>query len=104
MTKRILAATDLSEASNEGLRQAHAYAVASGAALAVCHVMPNLLGINTLFPHKNQSTLLQVAEVEAKVRNLLEQQIATCMPTSSPEIFLDQGTDYASIIRRGEAW
>jgi nucleotide-binding universal stress UspA family protein len=103
VTKCILAATDLSEASNEALRQAHACAVAFGAKLSVCHVLPNLLGINTLFPQRNQSTSLQVTEIEAKVRGLVEQQVATCMPKSNPEIFVDQGSDYAGIIRRAEA-
>ncbi len=63
MTKRILVASDLSKASDEALRQAHARAVSTGAELAVCHVLPYLLGVNTLFPQQNAESALRLANL-----------------------------------------
>jgi nucleotide-binding universal stress UspA family protein len=104
MSKRILAATDLSEGSNEALRQAHACALSEGGKLAVCYVLPALFGLNALFPPRDATTLAQAAELEARVRHLIGQRIAACMPEASVEIFVDQGSAYAEIVRRAETW
>ncbi len=102
---RILAATDLSEASDEALRHACAAAKASGAKLAICHVMPYTLGLHPLFPQQNQASVLQMAEFEAKVQDLVGERLATIEGApEDAEIFVEQGTEYAGIIHRAEAW
>ncbi len=104
MTKRILAATDLSEASDEAVRQAHAGAIATGASLAVIHVLPHLLGVNTLFPQQLAGEALGLANLEGEVREAVTAQVASCAPGAKVEIFLEEGSEYAQIVRRAEAW
>jgi nucleotide-binding universal stress UspA family protein len=104
MSKRILVAVDLSAASLDALREAHARAVASGAALAVCHVLPHLYNIHTLFPQDNQAGMLGLAELEQRVRNSLEENVRAIVGSSEVAMFVDQGVDYAEIVRRSEAW
>jgi len=104
MFSRILVATDLSEGSSEAIRQAHAYACSTGGTLAVCHVFPSLLGVNMLFPQRNATAVISVADFEARARGLVEQQVAACIPATGVEVFVDEGSGYASIVRRSEAW
>lgn len=104
MTKRILVATDLSEASDEALRQAHARAKATGAELAVCHVLPYLLGVNTLFPQQHAGNALWLANVEGELREAVANQLAACIPTAKAEVFVERGSEYAGVVRRAEAW
>lgn len=104
MTKRIIAASDLSEASDEALRQAYARATSTGAELAVCHVLPELLGVSPLFPQQNAQNALQLANLEGEVRTALGEQLATCLPGAKAEIFIERGSGYAGIVRCAEAW
>lgn len=105
ITTRILAATDLSEASDEALRQACATATKSGAKLAVCHVMPYTLGIHPLFPQQNQASVLQMAELEAKIKDAIDERLETIEGApESVEVFIEQGSEYAGIVHRAESW
>jgi len=52
--KRILVATDHSEAADEAIRQAHAWALDREAELVVCHVIPNPMRSTMLFPQLQQ--------------------------------------------------
>lgn len=104
LTKRILAASDLSKGSDEALRQAHARAIATGAELAVCHALPNLLGVNTLFPQRNAESALHVANLEGEIREALAEQLAACLPGAKAEIFVERASAYAGIVQRAEAW
>ncbi|MEO8874034.1 MAG: universal stress protein [Polyangiaceae bacterium] len=103
-TKRIFVATDFSESSDEALRQAHRTSLVTGAKIAVCHVLPDLLRINTLFPQRNESAVVQAASIEAKIRDVLSSQIARCMPRVEVEMFVILGVDYAEIVRSAENW
>ena len=104
MTKRILAATDLSEDSDEALRQAHTRAKATGAELAVCHVLPYLLGVNTLFPQKHAESALWLTNLEAEIRAAVATQVAACIAGAKAEVFIERGSEYAGVVRRAEAW
>ncbi|MEO7114147.1 MAG: universal stress protein [Polyangiaceae bacterium] len=103
-TKRIFVATDFSESSDEALRQAHQISVISSAKIAVCHVLPDLLSINTLFPQRTESAVVQAASIEAKVRDVLASQVARCLPRAEVEMLVTQGTDYAAIVQSAENW
>jgi nucleotide-binding universal stress UspA family protein len=104
MHQRILVAVDLSEASLEALREAHVRAAATGAALAVCHVLPNLYNIHTLFPQDNQASMLGLAELEQRMRTALDDKVRSVVGSGEVTVFVEQGVDYAEIIRRAEAW
>jgi nucleotide-binding universal stress UspA family protein len=104
MPKRILVAVDLSAASLEALRQSHARAVATGATLAVVHVLPHLYNLHTLFPQDNQAGMLGLAELEQRMRTALDERVRAIVGTDEVSVFVEQGVDYAEIIRRAEAW
>jgi len=101
MTRRILAATDFSDPSLQALREAHTRAASTGAKLAVCHVMARHNDWHTLFPREDQVGDL---ELEARVRGELERFASSVTGTAEVELFVEQGSDYAEIIRRAEAW
>jgi universal stress protein E len=94
MAKRILAASDLSEASNEGILQAHARARATGARLGICHVLERASARGTL----------EVADVEGEARRAIASQLAACGPGATAEIFIDSGTPHRAIVDRADAW
>lgn len=101
---RVFVATDFSDASDEALRQAYASAVAAKAKIAVCHVLPDLVGINALFPQRAEENIAEAARTAARVRDLIDAQTARCMPRAEVETFVAQGIVYASIVREAERW
>ena len=60
---RTLVATDLSPASNEAVRQAHAHATATHGALAVGHVVPDIRGIHLPLPAPDEQPMVQNARI-----------------------------------------
>ena len=72
---KVLVATDLSEGSDEALRQAHVWAVAAGGELIVCHIVPNALHNNTLFPQQVQVEALNLIEQERLAEPALIEQV-----------------------------
>ncbi len=104
MTARILAAIDLSEASDEALRQAYDRALAIGAQMAVCFVLPGHYGIRRLMPLQSTLTPPRSQEEEANARRAIETRLTSIVPRAKPEIFVEWGRPYAEIVRRAEAW
>lgn len=104
--KRILCATDFSEASDEALRQADAIARARGAALGVCHVVPNLQAVHPLFPQDNAGSALQAADLEGRAAAALAERVTTVTGRAKDEVTLHVavGAGYAEIIRVAERW
>jgi nucleotide-binding universal stress UspA family protein len=103
---RVLVASDLSEHSDEAIRQAHARARANGAAFAVCHVVPDALRNDPLFPQLTAASMLDVTQLREETREELLERISdlTGRDPDEFELFLDEGTPYAAIIERAESW
>ena len=104
--KRILCATDLSEASDEALRQAHEIATSAGALLAVCHVVPDMQRVHPLFPQRHGADATLGLELERRVHVALTDR-TKAVTGRGPEqvmIFVEIGAGYAEIVRRAEAW
>lgn len=102
---RILAATDLSEPAAEAIRQASAQALAVNGTLGVCHVLPSL-GVHMLFPQRYAREAIEDASLSERAAQRLAQSV-TAVTGRSPgeyEVFIEQGTDYAEIVRRAESW
>ena len=102
--RRILAATDLSEPSNEALRQASEWARLRNAELIVCHVAPSLLGSNMLFP---QATAREVGEqpvLEARIADGIRDKTSavTGRDPHDFQVVIGSRTPYAEIVRQGE--
>jgi nucleotide-binding universal stress UspA family protein len=104
MMKRILVGTDLSEAADEALRQAHTRATATGAKLGVVHVIPSLVGAHPLFPQENAAWMAQVGQLEAKALAAVEGRVKTLVGSTDVELFLERGAEHVEILRRAESW
>lgn len=104
--QRILCAIDLSEASDEALRQADELARSTGAALAVCHVIPNVQGVHPLFPQRHLDEALGAPELARDARTAMDERVAsiTGRGPDELEVFVEHGTGYVDIIRRAEIW
>jgi nucleotide-binding universal stress UspA family protein len=111
MTKptHVLAVTDLSEASDEALRQANGYARMTAAKLSVLHVVPDWMRANLLIPEgspRETNTEIEMEEralddLAARVKEvtgalLLQTSFAAlrarCFAASSSASFLSPGT------------
>lgn len=106
MTSRILVATDLSEASAEAVRQADAHARATSGAFAVSHVVPNLQSVHMLFPQLYAREAMAHPQFEELAGDAVAKSVAelTGRPEADLELFIDQGTPYAEIVRRAASW
>src|SRR5690348_1910796 len=104
--QRIFVAIDFSPHSDEALRQAHARAASTGAQLAVCHIFPNELRTNVLFPQISRITALKVPlelnrVAEAAASRVME---ITQRKPEEFELIFDDGTPQALILKHAEEW
>ncbi len=103
---RILAATDLRPESDEVIRQALAIAKAEPGRecrVAVCHVLPELRVVRSLFPQLNAEDALAAAEIEAFAR----EELHACLERlGNPEVdvFFDIGAPNVRLVDRAKAW
>jgi nucleotide-binding universal stress UspA family protein len=72
---RVVVASDLTEGSDEAVLQAHAWAIAAGSELVACHIVPNALHNNILFPHHVQQESLGLIGAEREAEQLLIDQV-----------------------------
>ncbi|MGA2449103.1 MAG: universal stress protein [Polyangiaceae bacterium] len=99
---RVLVATDLSAAADEAIRQGAAIAGTDGAMAAV-HVVPFLQDVSMLFPQLHAREVLAESQITARVADVVTERV-TRIAERAAEIFIEQGTDYAEIVRRAETW
>lgn len=97
---RVLAATDISEASDVAVLEAAALASGAGDALAVVHVLPSLPFIEMWLPHLAPDPAKMVAKATESVGN----RVRSLMSSRPVELFVEDGVDYAAIIQRAESW
>jgi nucleotide-binding universal stress UspA family protein len=100
---RVLIASDLSEASDEAVRQG--VARAAGGRIGVCHVMPEL-GTHALLAQQYEEDLTKQLEVQPRIAEALQGQLERLAPGTSAqaEIFIEQGSPYDQILARAEQW
>lgn len=103
---RVLAATDLSPPADEAIRQADAWARAADARLAVCHVLPNPLRANPLFPELNARMAVAATTVAARAGLELEEHVAalTGRGLGELEVRVEEGDPLPMILRFAEQW
>src|SRR5436190_24147318 len=104
--KKLFVAIDFSPASDEALREAHNRATLSGAQLAVCHVVPNDLRNNVLFPHNTRSNARDFPLEMKKIGEAAAARVTeiTGRTEAQYELVLDDGTPHAVILSRAEEW
>jgi len=104
--QKLFVAMDFSPGSDEALRQAHERASSTGAQLAVCHIVPNELRSNVLFPHISRITALKFP---LEIKHIAEAASArvteiTRRKEGEFELIVDDGTPQALILARAEEW
>jgi nucleotide-binding universal stress UspA family protein len=101
----VLVASDLSEGADEALRQGNALARSLNASLHVCHVLPELLSLDPLFPQLNLRDALAAPEMEAKAADALEEQVkdVTGREPGTFEVMLQTGAPHAGIVQAAES-
>jgi nucleotide-binding universal stress UspA family protein len=104
--KKLFVAIDFSDTSDAALREAHERAKSTGAKLAVCHVVPNELRNNVLFPQNTSSAALQFPLEMKKIGEAGVSRIAdlTGRKEGEYEFLLDDGTPDAVILHQAEEW
>ena len=106
MTKptHVLAVTDLSEASDEAVRQASGYARLTDARLSVLHVVPDWMRANLLIPDGNpRETNAEVAMEERALDDLAARvQEVTGRPREDVDIAVRTGAVDAAVVRYAE--
>jgi nucleotide-binding universal stress UspA family protein len=100
---RILVASDLSPASDEAVRQGLSLASAEGNELALCHVLPGA-PMHTLFPQDYEPDVEAHLALQPRVAEALRTQVSRLAAGAyvAFQTFIEQGSDYAEIIRRAE--
>lgn len=100
---RVLIASDLSEASDEAVRQG--VARAAGGRLALCHVMPEL-GMHALLAQQYEEDLNKQLQVQPRIAEALQGQLERLAPQAgaTAEVFIEQGSAYDQILARAEQW
>lgn len=104
--RRLFVAIDFSPSSDEALRHAHERAASTGAQLAVCHIVPNELRSNLLFPQISRITALKFP---LEVKYIAEAASGRVTETTGRsqgefELIIDDGTPQALILDRAEQW
>jgi nucleotide-binding universal stress UspA family protein len=104
--QRLFVAIDFSPGSDEALRQAHERAASTGAKLAVCHIFPNELRSNLLFPHISRIAALKVPLELMHVAEAATARVTeiTNRTAGEFELIVDDGTPQALILSRAEEW
>jgi nucleotide-binding universal stress UspA family protein len=104
--RKLFVAIDFSPSSDEALRQTHERALSTGAELAVCHIIPNELRSNLLFPDISRITALKFPLEMKRIAEAAAVRVAeiTGRTEGQFELIVDDGTPQALILSRAEEW
>jgi len=72
--------------------------------LALCHVLPVYHEMTTLFSDADQWAIHNWGQTETNLREVVEHKLTALLGTHPGEIFVEQGSAYAEVIRRASAW
>src|SRR3989442_13402436 len=102
--RKLFVAIDFSPSSDEALRQAHERALSTGARLAVCHVVPNELRSNLLFPHISRIAALKFPLEIKRIAEAASARVTevTGRTAGEFELIVDDGTPQALILSKAE--
>jgi len=100
----VLVATDLTEQSDEALRQADAWARRHQRALVVCHALPDQLGYHPLFPHLGVDAIGQLHKLRAEAADTIAERVEQRTDRAPDEfaVALSSGSPSTVILREAE--
>jgi nucleotide-binding universal stress UspA family protein len=101
---RVLVATDLSAGADEAIRQGHARALGAGGEMVVCHVVPNAMRNNVLFPQRNSPESSAMVDLERRIAEEMEARVVavTSRAVGSFRVIIDNGSADAAIVRTAD--
>ncbi len=101
---KVLVATDLSDAADEAIRQGDERARADGGELIVCHVVPNVMRNNPLFPQHNAGDIAGSLDFEQRAVKAIELRVVALTGRSLAEfrVVVDNGSPAAGIVRAAD--
>ena len=104
--RKIFVAIDFSPGSDEALRHGHERAASTGAQLAVCHIVPNELRSNLLFPQISRVTALKFPLEVKRIAEAASARVTEITGRSQEEfeLIIDDGTPQALILSTAEQW
>jgi nucleotide-binding universal stress UspA family protein len=102
---QILVATDFSEASDEAVRQGGAWALDRGMPLTVCHVLPEILGSNPMFPQRAMVQQQTISDLQQYFFQQIEEQVLRCtdFALGSFEALVEIGVPASVLVRLGQS-
>jgi nucleotide-binding universal stress UspA family protein len=100
----VLVATDLGEGADEALRQADALARAAKAPLHVCHVLPEVLSLDPLFPQLKLRDALDAPELEREAGEAVEERVEELTGRDGEDFVLElaSGSAHAGIVQTAD--
>src|SRR5689334_15962821 len=104
--QRVLVTIDFSPGSDEALRSAHERAASTGAQLAVCHIVPNELRSNVLFPQISRIAALKFPLEVTRIADAASARVMeiTGRSIGEYELIIDDGTPQALLLTKAEEW
>lgn len=102
---RILVATDLSDAADLALREAHERAAESGT-LMVCYARPKWPAPHPLTPISDPTVAARPSDVDQRVREAVVMRVSACTGRRPDQfqVAVDDEEPYAAIVKRAEDW
>lgn len=86
------------------MREAQAWASRNEAELAICHVHPDLFGLDSLYPLRTDVAVTQAGAIDARIAKLVEQQALVSGVDRDVAIFVRGGRPYEEIVRCAKEW
>ena len=104
MSTSILVAVDLSESSDEALRQAHERAEAAAGTLTVLYVVPNPMHSDPLFPHLDRKVESSMPARKRRLRTEVLERVeaVTGRDEGAVEVVVEDGWAHVVIVRQAE--
>jgi len=99
-----LIATDLGEPADEALRQGDAWARRIGARVDVCHVIPDLVRIQPLFPQLNIEDALAVPRLRERVIDMLVERVRQVIGRTETDcdFIVEEGSAAARVVEMAD--
>jgi nucleotide-binding universal stress UspA family protein len=103
-TGPVVVATDLSEAADEAVMQAHRWALAFDRELVVVHVVPDGVGQNPLFPQRSEGQLEAVLDAESRASGAVTERVAqlTGRDADTFRVIIGTGTVSRFLVEQAE--
>jgi nucleotide-binding universal stress UspA family protein len=101
----VLVATDLTDDSSPALVRGYRHARAIGAALVVCHVVPDVLRHHPLLPGRHENDLAMASALTKRAAELVTDHVGRVLQISSDayRVVVETGTAEDEIVRIAEA-